>query len=76
MLHLVGAGAGVTFLPYSLAAISTPGVVMRPFMAEPMTVAAVYRHDPPGLAMQFLRIAREVMGDHGDATYPGPHPSF
>lgn len=61
MLHLVAAGRGATFLPGSLATISTPGVVMRPFSAEPVTIAAAYRTDPPGLAMQFLRIARTTL---------------
>ena len=65
MLYLVAAGQGVTFLPGSLATISTPGVVMRPFAAEPMTIAAAYRADPPGLAMQFLRIAQDAL--KGDA---------
>ena len=63
MLYLVAAGRGVTFLPGSLAMSSTRGVVMRPFAAEPMTIAAAYRADPPGLAMQFLRIAQDALKD-------------
>lgn len=59
-LYMVAAGRGAAFLPGSLAGVSIPGVVMRPFLAEPMTVAAVYRADPPGLAMQFLRVAQTV----------------
>lgn len=59
-LYMVAAVRGVAFLPGSMAGVSIPGVVMRPFVAEPMTVAAVYRADPPGLAMQFLRVAQAV----------------
>ena len=39
MLYLVAAGSGVTFLPGSMAAVSVPGVIMRPFAVEHMTVA-------------------------------------
>jgi DNA-binding transcriptional LysR family regulator len=59
-LYMVAAGRGVAFLPGSLAGVSIPGVVMRPFLAEPLTIAAAYRVDPPGLAMQFLRVAQAV----------------
>ncbi len=64
MLYLVAAGRGATFLPGSLATISTPGVVMRPFAAEPMTIAAAYRADPSGFAMQFLRVAQDVLAGY------------
>jgi hypothetical protein len=67
MLYLVAAGRGATFLPGSLAMISTPGVVMRPFEAQPMTIAAAYRADPPGLAMRFLRIAQDALKDDASA---------
>lgn len=66
MLYLVAAGQGVTFLPGSLAMISTPGVIMRPFEAETMTIAAAYRADPPGPAMQFLRIAQGALKDDAE----------
>lgn len=59
-LYMVAGERGAAFLPGSLAGVSVPGVVMRPFLTEPMTVAAIYRADPPGLAMQFLRVAQTV----------------
>ena len=61
MLMLVAAGAGATFVPASLATSRVAGVVTRPFVADAMTMMVAYRaHNPSGLAMQFLRIAKEV----------------
>jgi DNA-binding transcriptional LysR family regulator len=59
-LYMVAAGRGAAFFPGSLIGVSVPGVVMRPFLAKPMTIAAAYRPDPPGLAMQFLRVAQTI----------------
>ena len=62
-IMLVAAGLGATFVPASLASTSIAGVVMRPFATPGITIAAAYRaEDPPGSAMRFLRIAREVLG--------------
>src|SRR5581483_10212603 len=66
-IMLVASGLGATFVPASLASTSITGVVMRPFATPGITIAAAYRaQDPPGSAMRFLRIAREVLG-------VGPH---
>lgn len=72
MLYLVSAGSGVTFLPGSMAAVSIPGVVMRPFAAEPMTIAAAYRVDPPGLAMRFLRVAQRALAPEAGLNQDDP----
>lgn len=62
MMMLVAAGTGATFVPASVAARQSTGIVMRPFVAEPITLMAAYRaEDPAGLAMQFLRIAKHVL---------------
>lgn len=62
-IMLVAAGLGATFVPASLASTSIAGIVMRPFATPGITIAAAYRaEDPPGSAMRFLRIAREVLG--------------
>ena len=62
-IMLVAAGLGATFVPASLTSTSIAGVVMRPFTAPGITIAAAYRaEDPPGSAMRFLRIAREIVG--------------
>jgi DNA-binding transcriptional LysR family regulator len=62
-IMLVAAGLGATFVPASLVSTSIAGIVMRPFATPSMTIAAAYRaEDPPGSAMRFLRIAREVLG--------------
>ncbi len=62
MLMLVATGTGATFVPASVAAKQIAGVVTRPFVAEALIMMAAYRaENPPGLAMQFLRIAREII---------------
>ena len=62
MLMLVATGAGATFVPASVAGKKIAGIVTRPFLAEALITMAAYRADnPPGLAMQFLRIAKEFV---------------
>jgi DNA-binding transcriptional LysR family regulator len=63
MLFLAAAGAGVTFIPASFAGALVPGTVARSLAIEPLTVSAAYRaNNPPGMAMQFLRAAKESFG--------------
>ena len=63
MIILAASGAGVTFVPAAVAStVSLPGVAFRPFVSEPLTIAAAFRaNDPPGLAMQFLRTAHDML---------------
>jgi DNA-binding transcriptional LysR family regulator len=62
MLMLVATGAGATFVPASVAAKKIAGIVTRPFLADGLMTMAAYRADnPPGLAMRFLRIAKELV---------------
>ena len=72
MLFLVAAGAGVSFAPASFAGALPPGIVARPFDVEPLTVFAAYRaNDPPGLAMQFLRVAKETAEPSANGSLSG-----
>jgi DNA-binding transcriptional LysR family regulator len=66
ILFMVAAGTGVSFAPASFSAALIPGTIARPLAVDPLTVSAAYRAlDPPGLALQFLRAAKEVLSkDH------------
>jgi DNA-binding transcriptional LysR family regulator len=62
MIMLAASGVGITFVPTAVARVSLPGLSFRPFTAGRMTISAAYRaENPPGLAMQFFRIAQKVL---------------
>ncbi|MCC7462363.1 MAG: LysR family transcriptional regulator [Gammaproteobacteria bacterium] len=69
MLALCTAGFGATFVPRSFVAARVPSsdlVQSVPFEARELEIAAAYRaHDPPGVAMQFLKSVRRVVREAG-----------
>ena len=63
LLMLTAAGVGVTFVPSSLVT-RVKSIAMRRFQAPNIRVVARYHKNyPSGLALQFLRIVREMAAD-------------
>ncbi|MFT3975772.1 MAG: LysR family transcriptional regulator [Sphingomonas bacterium] len=63
LLMLTAAGVGITFVPSSLAVLGMKTNVMRPLEAPEMSVhACFHKNYPSGVALQFLRVVREVIG--------------
>lgn len=61
LLMLTAAGVGITFVPASLAVLGMKTNILRPFEAPKMSVfACFHKNYPSGLALQFLRIMREL----------------
>jgi DNA-binding transcriptional LysR family regulator len=63
MIMLAASGVAVTFVAAAVAEVAIPGLIFRKFQIPRLSIGAAFRANaPPGLAMQFLRTANQVLG--------------
>ncbi|MGJ7533397.1 MULTISPECIES: LysR family substrate-binding domain-containing protein [unclassified Variovorax] len=71
MLVLSAIGIGCTFVPASMIRNPHrphPSNVLRPFRAPPLLITAVYLPDAPRIAIGFLELVRDIVGNESKTT--------